>query len=402
MVKAADALVEAGYDVSFVSTRTTDWAARVDPHLHRSRRWSWRVVDLTRDSAPWRWWATGARHRLARAAARTMGEASLPWRIAAAAFSRAAPEIARAMAASGADIFYAGTSGALSAAHDAAAATGRPFGVDLEDWHTGEREDEGAALHHRLAARIESRVLARAAFVTASSEGIAAACRRKYNVDPAVVHNVWTLPSAPPDMPMRSGPLRFYWFSQTIGPGRGLAETVKAIGAANIDAALTLRGRPIARFVAELGWLASRVAPRLTLDVQPPVPPDDIPASAVPFDIGVSAELPAVENHRLALSNKLFMYMTTGLAILASTVDAQRSVLASFGEHVAWLDPVRPEASAPILRRWALDRTALHEARQAAWGAARTRWHWEHPLERGALLAQVAAVTGRESPCASS
>jgi hypothetical protein len=34
----------------------------------------------------------------------------------------------------------------------------------------------------------------------------------------------------------------------------------------------------------------------------------------------------------------------------------------------------------------------LAEARAASWQAARTRWHWEHQQERGALLAAVASV----------
>jgi hypothetical protein len=32
----------------------------------------------------------------------------------------------------------------------------------------------------------------------------------------------------------------------------------------------------------------------------------------------------------------------------------------------------------------------LAAARHASWDAARTRWHWEHAAERGALLAVAA------------
>jgi len=38
------------------------------------------------------------------------------------------------------------------------------------------------------------------------------------------------------------------------------------------------------------------------------------------------------------------------------------------------------------------DPARLAEARAASWQAARTRWHWEHQQERGALLAAVASV----------
>ena len=40
------------------------------------------------------------------------------------------------------------------------------------------------------------------------------------------------------------------------------------------------------------------------------------------------------------------------------------------------------------------DRERLAEAGDASWQAARSRWHWEHDLERGALLAAAANVAG--------
>jgi hypothetical protein len=393
MVKVADALVEAGHDVHVVSARMVPWASRADDHVRRARRWSWEVVDYSRESAGTRAVATAVRHRLASLAARG-GPSWLPERTLVNAFTRVAPELTRAAVRSGADVYFGGTSGALAVVAAAARATGKPFGVDLEDLHTAERDDEGAALHHRLAARIEYAVLPRARLVTTSSEGIAAAYRSRYGIDPVVVHNVWPLPAEPPVFTMRSGPLGFYWFSQTIGPGRGLEVLVRALGASGVEARLTVRGAAAARYATELQWIASREAPRTTVEVRPPVPPDDIPGSSAPFDIGVATEVGAVENRRLALSNKLFMYMTTGLAIAATPVESQRAVLEPLGPHVLWIDPDRPDLAAPQLRRWSHDRVALHDARKAAWKAACDRWHWEHPLERGQFLERFASAFG--------
>jgi hypothetical protein len=38
------------------------------------------------------------------------------------------------------------------------------------------------------------------------------------------------------------------------------------------------------------------------------------------------------------------------------------------------------------------DPARLAEARSASWRAARVRWHWEHELERGALIAAASQV----------
>jgi hypothetical protein len=46
------------------------------------------------------------------------------------------------------------------------------------------------------------------------------------------------------------------------------------------------------------------------------------------------------------------------------------------------------------LTRWSQDEARLLRAKTAAWQAAARRWHWEHPLERGALLQAVTRVLG--------
>ena len=44
------------------------------------------------------------------------------------------------------------------------------------------------------------------------------------------------------------------------------------------------------------------------------------------------------------------------------------------------------------LARWFDDPDALRAAGEASWAAARRRWHWRHPAERGALVAAVERV----------
>lgn len=393
MVKVADLLAGAGYDVHVVSTQSTDWASAADREVFHGRGWSWEAIDLRAASDPWRYRWTGGRHRLARTLAARVDAEALPWRVAVSAFARASAEIAAAVSMSRADIYFAGTSGALAAVHDAARRRGVLFGVDLEDFHLAEREDDGARLHHALARRVLTTVLPAAALVTTASREMAQAYQRSFGVEPLVIHNVWARSEAPPSPVPATGPLRFYWFSQTIGPGRGLDEAVRALGAAGIDAELTVRGRADQAFVPHLVGQVLERAPRVRLSVEPPVAPDAIPATCHQHHVGLCTELTAVENHGLALSNKLFMYLTTGLALLATPTPAQRSLLAELQGHVAWLDPETPEQVGPLLRRWDADRSRLDAARRASWEAAARRWHWEHPNESGRLLAAFARLT---------
>ena len=55
------------------------------------------------------------------------------------AYSRVHDELVASVAAEPADLVYGGTTGALAAVAEAARRLGVPYGLDLEDFHTGER-----------------------------------------------------------------------------------------------------------------------------------------------------------------------------------------------------------------------------------------------------------------------
>src|SRR5712664_4131585 len=69
LVKEADALAEAGFDVHVVYAHWADWAAETDRELLASRRWKWSCVGGSPrgQAARYRW--TRLRHGLSRRAA---------------------------------------------------------------------------------------------------------------------------------------------------------------------------------------------------------------------------------------------------------------------------------------------------------------------------------------------
>jgi hypothetical protein len=136
------------------------------------------------------------------------------------------------------------------------------------------------------------------------------------------------------------------------------------------------------------------VAPGFPLVVHPPADPDSMIESCGPFDAGVASEPGHVANNALALSNKALTYPAAGLALILSDTAGQRPLADSLGGDAIVYRPGDVETLAEGLRRWAVDPSALARARAAAWEAAQHRWYWEHPSERDALLAAVAAVAG--------
>ena len=396
MLKAADAFAEAGYEVRVVSARHTAWATAADAEVRRSRTraWRWRVIDYRRRSA--RRVITGTRSRAARALARSIGPARCAVPLAARAFSRAHSELVAAAAAEPADLYYGGTAAGLAATAEAARRRAAPYALDLEDFHSQEQEDGASGrLDNALAARLESGLLPGAAFLTAASQAIADEYRRRYRVAPVPIHNTFPLPARPPDVsPSAGGGLTLYWFSQTIGPGRGLEDVVRAMGLGAIAGELHLRGGADRAYVARLERLARETAPRLQIALHEPDAPDRMIERSRGYDIGLALEQGQVLNRALCLTNKALTYVLAGLALVMSDTPGQRPLADDVGDVLLYAPGDAPTL-AQGLARWAHDRGALARAKAAAWRAACRRWHWEHPAERGALLDAVARALGR-------
>ena len=389
MVKAADALADAGYDVSVVATRHERWATAADVDARSRRTWPVDVVDYRRGAGGTTYWRTGVEHRAARAAVAAIGVERAPMPLVARAFARVHGPIMRAVSAIPADLIYGGTTGALAAIAEAARRSGTPYAIDLEDFHSGETLGPGAPFIDALATRVERDAMKDAVFVTTSSESIADAYRERYNVATSVVHNTFPLPEQAPDFTRADpGMLRLYWFSQTIGPGRGLDEAVVALGRSGVRAELVLRGRLHDGYLDTLRVLAAQ-APHLTLVHQPPGAPDAMVDLARGFDVGLALDHGVPFNRTLCMANKPFTYILAGMAVVMFDTPGQHNLGVDFGRGAALVPPGDVDALAGAFAQWAADPAALDCAKRTAWQAAVRRWHWEHDAERGTLYRLV-------------
>jgi hypothetical protein len=392
MVKAADALHEAGYAVRVVCTNHLPWAKAADVEVRRTRSWRVSVVDYDSDGALFNYLRSGVRFHVARKICHVLGPARAPIALAERAFGRVHSEMIRAVLAEPADLFYGGTTGGLPVVAAAARRAGVPYALDLEDFYSAAQDEPAGSLTDELAERIERAVLTGAQFLTVAGSAIQSAYAEKYGVLSISVNNTFPLPLMPPDPTPDSRPgLRLYWFSQTVGAGRGLEDAIRGMGLASIPGELHIRGNPVAGYLTNLARLAAQNAPKLDIIHHPPAPPDEMIHLARGYDIGLALEPGFSRNNRIALSNKALCYVVAGLAVIFTDTPGHRTLAVDLGEAARMYPPGDVGALARQLTCWA-DKTRLARARQAAWAAAQRRWHWEHPLERGALLAAVARV----------
>ena len=266
-----------------------------------------------------------------------------------------------------------------------------PYGIDFEDLHSAEYGAD-SEVNNVLAARIERQVIAGAAFATAGSPLIADAYARTYGVRPIPLHNTFSI--AAPHTPVERGnrPLRLYWFSQTLGIGRGLEEIIRGIGRMGGAVEFHLRARSARPYLDSLLSLQREVAPNLLIVGHEPASPDDMVQLAQQYDAGVASDEPLGLSRQFCLANKIFTYLAAGVPVIMSRTPAQAKLEtclegAAFGYDCGDVDGI-----AELLSRLSSNPDLLNQARCAARAAAERRWHWEHPDDRGALLAAVAGA----------
>ena len=395
VVKEADALVEAGFDVRVVAAHWADWADAFDRELIPSRAWRCETIDWRRSADAALFWKSRIRHYAARRVAAI--QRLEPW-VETAALSRVAPELTAAAARERADLFIAHNLGALPAALAAGTLHDSPVGFDAEDFHSGQLSRSADRARMAIVRAAERRLLPQCAYVTAAAPAIAGAYRDLCGIEiPTSILNVFPLadrPAAYRPSSLSNGRFTLYWFSQTIGPDRGLEDAVRALGIlADQRVELHLRGR----WAAGYGRVIHDIAASAGVDqsqivAHDPARPDDMVREAAVFDVGLAIEPPASVNNDLLLSNKVFTYLLAGAAVVATRTTGQSSLAPCVGGAVAYRDPGSPESLAAAIRPWLENRERLEAARRSAWRIGEARFNWD--VEKAVFLGVVDRALG--------
>lgn len=265
---------------------------------------------------------------------------------------------------------------------------GRKVAADIEDWHSEDLlpEDRLSRPLSKIRA-VEQALVNRAAYATTTSQALAGALQAKYGGRGlAVISNSFPLQPDPHRVPVGQPP-SFFWFSQTLGPGRGLELFLSAWRQTRQPSRLALLGQPTAEFNRLL--LTHLPADRHPLvDFLPPVSPAELPAIIARHDVGLALEQSSIVNRDLAVTNKLLQYLNAGLAIAASDTAGQREVLAQQPEAGLLLNLSDPADTANRLDHLLSDRPELSRRQQAARRLAEDVYCWEKEAPR--LLSLVA------------
>jgi glycosyltransferase involved in cell wall biosynthesis len=232
---------------------------------------------------------------------------------------------------------------------------GRSVGVDMEDWFSEDLLPEARrARPIQLLKELEKNLLCRGVYSTCASEAMADALVKAYGCRrPTVIRNVFPLkdrdcldgkwkdrpgmarwmPSNDPQAARpKEAPVSIHWFSQTIGPGRGLEILFQALDGLEGNWEVHLRGN----LKGYEKWLEG-VCPagvRGRLKVHGLVENEELLSRIVEHDIGFCGEPTEPANKNVTISNKLFQYLQAGLAVVASDTAGQKEAASEAGGGV--------------------------------------------------------------------
>lgn len=380
LVKEADALHAVGAQVTVVSAPFTQDYQPLDAQLMRTRHWRHLAVDVTREASPVAYHLRAGGQKLC---------AGLPqhfWRLprfAETAFSATTARLSRVLQSlPRQDLLIAHNLAALPAAAGAAERGGSKLGFDLEDCHWGEFPDADDSHRRRLVRWIEDCYLPQCVHLTAASPLIADHYSQRLSRAVTTVLNVFPLDERPQNLrngppPRKEGPLSLYWFSQTIGPGRGLEWVVEALRSFPHPVRLTLRGCPASGYPEKLRELSRGGALSDRIFFEPLASPEELVSACASHDIGLSVEDGESLNRRLCLPNKIFHYLLAGVPVLLSDTPAQRALASELGNAAAVVNRNNPATLCNVLEAWLQQPHRLAAARVQAWRRADEHYHWD-------------------------
>lgn len=278
-----------------------------------------------------------------------------------------------------ADLYIAHNLGTLPVAVYAANKNNAKCGFDAEDFHRNEVSDEAGNTDVKLKTALEEKYIPLVDYITAASPQIAAKYGLLFNRDVIPVLNLFPKTGVPTIVNNINDPLKLFWFSQTIGPNRGLETIIEAGSISNISLELHLLGNITSEYEVQLQELVRLKANKVKLVLHSPVYPEELFKIAPQFDIGLAAEPYSPLNRDICLTNKIFTYIQCGLAVTASATSAQKALIGQYPQTGRLYHNANELAQ--ILIAYHQHRDVLYSTKIACYQAGQTALNWENEAE---------------------
>ena len=368
-----------GHEVRVVAPSIMKSLALKDQRHIANRKWRLNTVNFCPQGISGRLRSISVRGR--RKLAQPLFKASRRPSLADHGYVTALSELTKLAASETADWFIAHAQAALPVAAKAAQKWNAKLGFDCEDLLSEMDSDRSANV-----LSIERRYLPNCQYVSVPSEAIGHRLVEEHGIAaPVTLYNVFPNKLADglkPPSARTANRIRFHWFGQTIGEGRGIEEAIVGLNKLSEPTELHLRGFVNDAYCASLKTLAKSSGDLLSVFFHPQIAHDELIQSMGQFDVGLALERPANVAYALTVTNKVFSYLLAGLAVAATDTPGQKEVMDQIPSAGFVYPAGQPEMLARGIQKWLAEPDSLRRTKQGAWGAARERFNWDHEKQR--------------------
>ena len=217
--------------------------------------------------------------------------------------------------------------GALPAIVSAAKKYGTQCLFDFEDYHPGEFVT--GTLGYLRVLCVQNKFLSTVNYATAASPLIADQYRLLHpTIKIYTINNCFNLSYSPLNfdhVTLPQLPLKLFWFSQFVGSRRGLETVIEAMSLMPENSvSLSLLGNCSEEIKGYfLALIDNKKLNRNQVCFLLPLNEKDIPSLASQHHIGLACEDDFLFNREICLTNKIFMYLLAGIAIVYTDTKAQ-------------------------------------------------------------------------------
>jgi glycosyltransferase involved in cell wall biosynthesis len=244
--------------------------------------------------------------------------------------------------------------------------------MDVEDWYSEDGLPADRALRPLgLMKECEQYLLRNAAYCTTTSSSLSKALSEAYESSPpTVIYNSFPLEERLLvdekilDRQETSLP-SIIWFSQTVGPGRGLEQLLAALQKVEYPFEIHIRGTPRKGYKETLLRELPKEVTRHTY-FHPQVPQDELLSRLSEHDIGFCGELSECRSRDLTITNKALEYLRAGLAMIASDTAGHKEVASLVPTGVYIYQQNNFSSLQSVLNKLLGDDNALKRAKEAS------------------------------------
>lgn len=364
MRKNADAISEAGFDVLVLYAHNTPWADLTDQELFARVQWRHQrvgghpKVDKTRFFV----------NRVKRKLGKWTGNADLQ-------FCPAANAYLNALQRFNPHLVLGHNPGALPVLNQWTNMTGGPVLFDAEDHHSGECPT--GSREQRRMAEFEQRHLSEFQWMTAASPLIGSAYLERFpHLHVATVNNAFDTRLQPGFNTLPHAPLKLIWFSQVVGPDRGIQQVLRHLSTLKkLRMDITLVGSCDADTKGAIEACITSDLHRIRW--MPPCSEPDLMRVIAEHHIGLAIEPGFSPNNLIARSNKLYTYPLCGCWTLASRTVGQVQFYDEHPELGETLDLTDGASWTKRLTELSSSLETLTEQRNKVWTLAKEELNWE-------------------------